>query len=357
MAHPLQRLGADEIRLARAVLTGHGLVGGQTRFAYLGLEEPPKQEVLAFKPGEPVERRVRAVLLDMGTGAVTDVVASLTRAAIDSSVELDPAVDGQPPIMLEDLVAVDEIVKADGGWRAAMARRGITELDLVRPCPLSAGAFGIQGEEGRRMLRVLSFVQEHDKDHPWAHPVDGLVAYVDLVERRVLHLIDQEVLPVPEEPGSLDDPAEVGSARTSLKPIQITQPEGPSFTLDGDEVTWEGWRLRIGFDAREGLTLHQLSLWDRPVVYRASVAERNDPLPPARGLAGHAGRPLRLHPPTGGLLRPQPRPRPAEVTRCPRQPPLPSIGAGALGVGYGIWLRSARPSVYRGIGLGADAGG
>ena len=31
--------------------------------------------------------------------------------------------------------------------------------------------------------------------------------------------------------------------------------------------------------------------------------------------------------------------------------------AGALGVGYGIWLRSARPSVYRGIGLGADAGG
>jgi primary-amine oxidase len=38
-------------------------------------------------------------------------------------------------------------------------------------------------------------------------------------------------------------------------------------------VTWEGWRLRIGFDAREGLTLHQLSLCDRPVVYRASVAE------------------------------------------------------------------------------------
>ena len=139
MPHPLQRLGADEIRLARAVLTEHGLVGGQTRFAYLGLEEPPKQEVLAFKPGEPVERRVRAILLDMGTGAATDMVASLTRSAIDSSVELDPAVDGQPPIMLEDLVSVDEIVKGDSGWRAAMARRGITELDLVRPCRCRPG--------------------------------------------------------------------------------------------------------------------------------------------------------------------------------------------------------------------------
>ena len=31
--------------------------------------------------------------------------------------------------------------------------------------------------------------------------------------------------------------------------------------------------------------------------------------------------------------------------------------AGALGVGYGVWLRSARPEVYQGIGLGADAGG
>ena len=273
MPHPLQRLGADEIRLARAVLTEHGLVGGQTRFAYLGLEEPPKWEVLAFRPGEPLERRVRAILLDTATGDATDVVVSLTRGAIDASAVLDPAREGQPPIMLEDLVAVDEIVKGDSGWREAMARRGVTDLDLVRPCPLSAGAFGIQGEEGRRMLRVLSFVQHHEKDHPWAHPVDGLVAYVDLIERRVLHLIDQELLPIPHEEGNFDDPAQVGPVRTSLRPIEISQPEGPSFTVDGDEVAWEGWRLRIGFDAREGLTLHQLSLQDRSVIYRASIAE------------------------------------------------------------------------------------
>ena len=145
-SHPLQRLGGGEIRRARTVLAEHGLVGEHTRFAYLGLEEPPKDEVLAFRPGEPVERRVRAILLDMATGAATDVVASLTRAAIVSSVVLDTTRDGQPPIMLEDLIAVDEIVKGDRGWRAAMARRGITELDLVRPCPLSAGSFGIQGE-------------------------------------------------------------------------------------------------------------------------------------------------------------------------------------------------------------------
>ena len=62
--HPLRRLGAEEIRRARSLLAGRGLVGEHTRFAYLGLEEPPKAEVLAFRDGEEVDRRVRAILLD-----------------------------------------------------------------------------------------------------------------------------------------------------------------------------------------------------------------------------------------------------------------------------------------------------
>jgi primary-amine oxidase len=90
-AHPLQRLSADEIRLARTVLERHGLVGERTRFTYLGLEEPPKQEVLGFRPGGPVDRRVRVILLDAATGAATDVVASLSRGEVDSRVDLEPA--------------------------------------------------------------------------------------------------------------------------------------------------------------------------------------------------------------------------------------------------------------------------
>ena len=40
-----------------------------------------------------------------------------------------------------------------------MRKRGITELDLVRACPLSAGTFDLDGESGHRLLRVLSFLQ------------------------------------------------------------------------------------------------------------------------------------------------------------------------------------------------------
>src|SRR6266511_4347127 len=137
VTHPLQRLSADEIRHARALLEKADLLTVGTRFAYLALEEPSKDRVLAFQPGELVDRRVRALLLDVHTGQSRTVVASLTRDEVD------------------EVVTVDEIVKADPGWVAAMRRRGIADLDLVRPCPLSAGVYGIAGEPGHRLGRVL----------------------------------------------------------------------------------------------------------------------------------------------------------------------------------------------------------
>jgi primary-amine oxidase len=273
VTHPLDRLTAAEIDAAREVVIAAGLLAETIRVAYLGLEEPPKSVVLAWTDGSPIPRSVRMVLLDMATGGGRDVIVSVTDGVITSDTVLDPEVDGHPPIILEEFMLVDEIVKADERWRKAMADRGITDLDRVCPCPLSAGSYGFPGESGRRMLRVLSFLQDHEKDHCWAHPIDGVVAYIDLTTREVVELIDYALLPIPAEGGNYDDPEFVGPQRTTLKPIEITQPEGPSFTVDGDAVSWEGWRFRVGFDAREGLVLHQISLQDRPVIYRASIAE------------------------------------------------------------------------------------
>ena len=40
-----------------------------------------------------------------------------------------------------------------------------------------------------------------------------------------------------------------------------------------DVVRWAGWEFRVGFDAREGLILNQLSIDGRSVIHRASIAE------------------------------------------------------------------------------------
>lgn len=273
VSHPLDRLTAAEIDVARQILHDAALLGPTVRVPLLALEEPAKDVVQRHRAGDPVERRVQVVLLDTADGASSVVLLSLDAMAVESVTALDPAIDGQPPLMAEEFMAVEEIVRADEGWCAAMAARGITDVSRVRACPLSAGDFDLPDEAGKRLVRVLSFRQDHERDHPWAHPIDGVVAYVDLIERKVVELIDHEQLPIPEEPGNFDDPQEVGPFRTTQRPISVTQPEGPSFTVEGDAVSWEGWTFRVGFDPREGLVLHQVRIQDRPVVYRASIAE------------------------------------------------------------------------------------
>ena len=277
-AHPLARLTSGEIDTAREILAAHGKLRDSTRFVYLGLEEPHKSEITAYdeNPGREVERRCRLHLLDRESGEATDVLLSLSRRTVLSVHTIDPVKDGQVALLDEEFALAEEIVAKSAAWRTALARRGI-DPDKVRAVPLSAGFFGFEEEVGKRLARVVGFVQEDDKDLPWAHPIDGLAAYVDLVLEQVIELVDDLILPVPSERGEWDAEPHASTVRTTLRPLEITQPEGPSFRVENDVLTWENWSLRIGFDAREGLTLHQVSFLDagrrRPILYRASIAE------------------------------------------------------------------------------------
>src|SRR6266702_857391 len=276
-AHPLDPADGAEFLAGRQILADAGLLGDTARFAYYGLEEPPKDEVLAGPPDGRPARRLRAFVIDVVTGESADVVVSLGGNRVVSHRVLDPPSDGQVPIISEDFAVVEEVVRADPGWRAAMARRGLADVTKIRACPQTAGKFDEGDDERRRFVRVLAFRQEREHDYVWAHPVDGIAAYVDLIERKVFRIVDEFERPVPAESGDYDDPAVRGPLRTGLRPIEITQPEGPSFTIDGTTLRWQNWSMRIGFDAREGLTLHQISIADgedeRPLIYRASVPE------------------------------------------------------------------------------------
>ncbi len=263
--HPLSRMTADEIDIARSLVTEAGLVQPSTVFVYVGLAEPHKRDVRGFTPGSPVERRLRLLLLDRATGAGRDVLVSVTAGTVVSDTEIDGVADGQVPITDAEFEAIEPILAADEGWVAAMAKRGLDVAD-VRAVPLSAGSY-FPEEHGHRVVRVLGFHQADPDDLPWAHPVDGVVAYVDITRGVTTAVHDHFDLPVPAERASLE-----GTPR-DLKPIEITQPEGRSFTLEDDVVRWAGWEFRIGFDVREGLTINQLSIDGRSVVHRASIAE------------------------------------------------------------------------------------
>ncbi|KAI1608197.1 amine oxidase [Exophiala viscosa] len=61
--------------------------------------------------------------------------------------------------------------------------------------------------------------------------------------------------------------------RTTTTPYQVVQPEGPSFHIEGNLINWEKWRLKVGFNYREGLTIHDVTYDGRELFYRLSLSE------------------------------------------------------------------------------------
>lgn len=273
--HPLDRLTPEEIERNRAIIVNAGHVTERTLFALVSLVEPDKRDVLAG--ADDIDRRVRSLILDRTSGEQTEILVSLASNAVLLARVLDVATEGQAPITLTEYEESEQMIRNDARWRAAVEKRGITDIESVRICALSAGVFDIPGEEGRRLVRGSSFIQSTPDDNAWAHPLEGLVAYLDLNTGEVIEIIDTDAVAVPQERFDYHLDSWLPEPRTTQKPIEITQPEGASFSLDGDVLTWEKWQVRLGFDPVEGLVLHQIGFEEngvlRPIVYRASVAE------------------------------------------------------------------------------------
>ena len=79
-------------------------------------------------------------------------------------------------------------------------------------------------------------------------------------------------------------PELVGESRSTTKPYQIIQPEGSPFKTQGNILTWEKWRMHVGFNYREGMVLHDISYDGRSLFYRLSLSDLfvpyGDPWPP-----------------------------------------------------------------------------
>ncbi len=65
----------------------------------------------------------------------------------------------------------------------------------------------------------------------------------------------------------------VPERRTSVKPLTVAQPHGPSFQTSGNLINWEKWRFRVGFNYREGLVIHNVTYDGRRVFHRLSLSE------------------------------------------------------------------------------------
>lgn len=269
--HPLEPLSASEIEQASAILRTRQQLPETYRFVSITLAEPGKQEISHASTHE-VPRHAFVVLLDRATGHTHEARVSLSDATVLSWREVSGV---QAPVMRDEIDEAEKGIKRDDRFVDALAKRGVHRLDLVCVEPWSAGHYG-EDYEGRRVIRALVYVRNFDRDNPYAHPVDDLIVVYDLNAGAVLWLEDGGPVHLPTQNGNYTA-ADVESTRDDLEDLRITQPDGPSFTVDGHHIRWQNWDLRIGFTPREGVVLHQVGIRGnggrRSVLHRAALSE------------------------------------------------------------------------------------
>ena len=271
--HPLDPLSPSEIERAVSILRAERQLGERTRFESVELKEPPKDRIVSRNGHESAGREAIIILLDNESGATHEAVVSLTEDRLISWTHI-PGV--QPRIMLDEFFECENAVKESEEFKAALRKRGINDTSMVMVDPWPAGNYGVAEEEGMRLSFARSWLKTSPNDNGYARPIEGVIAVVDLNNMKVVRVEDHGVVPLPPNDGNYA--AEfVKEFRTDLKPLEILQLEGPSFSVDGNLVSWQKWSFRVGYTRREGLVLHEIGYRDegrtRPIINRASLAE------------------------------------------------------------------------------------
>ena len=294
VGNPLAPLTAEEIAAAVETVRKERGLKESAKFVSVELYEPSKEAVLAGTAGLP--REAFMVIRERAERATYEAVVDITARTVVSWRQMHGV---QPSVMLAEFFESEEAIRNDPRWQEAMRKRGVSDSNLAIIDPWSAGYYSPDDDPGKsRLIRALTWVRTDPHDNGYARPVEGLITLFDLDTMQVVDIEDHGVVPLPPasgnySPETMRDPnnvPHVPALRTGLKPLEIVQPEGPSFEIANNELRWQKWRLRIGWTPREGLVLYTIGYEDngrlRPILYRASITDLfvpyGDPAPTHR---------------------------------------------------------------------------
>ena len=265
---------------------GTGASRARWRIASIELREPSK-DALSAGPGEAPAREALVVCWNRDDGHAYRAVVSLDTGAVAAWEPLPG--DQQPNITLDEWHECDEMLRSDPALAAALARRGITDRSRILTDLWAFGADLVPPRyRGLRLGWADVWYRGSEQGNPYAHHLSGLHPIVDLNRMVVLEIdgSSSHGEALPEVMGEYL-PKLIPVPLREVAPLEITQPEGVSFRLDGNLLRWQNWELRLGFNYREGLVLHTVGFRDagrlRPVAHRLSFAEMvvpyRDPTP------------------------------------------------------------------------------
>ncbi|KAL1793459.1 hypothetical protein ACET3X_008441 [Alternaria dauci] len=310
--HPFKILNVEETRIARdTVLSLHKDCVVDFREIYL--QEPEKELMKQYldlehaaKPGEsPASKRPARLAKCQYDVIGSDKIPEYHESVIDveQKKRVRHEVVGKENQASLTLWEFQHLVKACE--ESDMFKDAMKEIKLpdgfelvVEPWPY--GGLDI-GAENRRYFQGLCFAQDTRNGNAdsnfYAYPLP-LIPVMDAQTRKIIRVDRlatggkgdsltgqthaERVLDHCESAEYVPEMVE-GGLRQDVKPINITQPEGPSFKVtDESLVEWQKWSFRVSFNPREGAVLHDVNYDGRSIMYRMSISEMSVPYADAR---------------------------------------------------------------------------
>ncbi|KAK1829344.1 copper amine oxidase, partial [Podospora conica] len=301
-AHPLGPLTGAEISQTSNLVT-ELWKNKVLQFKVITLQEPVKTELIPYlaaeRAGEPVpsiDRRAFVVYYFRGTHILHEAIVNLSKNAVERNVRHGPFIhangDG------EELTAVEEALLAHPDVQAEIAKLQLPPGSVVVADPWIYGSDGVKDGhfyDDKRLMQCFLYMRDpNNSSEPDSCHYAFPLPISPVIDPTTLELIRIDILPTghdatvkPVAPWQTVPPSEYipeaqPSLRADLKPLQVVQPEGASFTVEpfselGRLIRWQKWDLKVGFNQREGMVLYDVHYDGQPLFYRLSLSDMSIP--------------------------------------------------------------------------------
>ena len=282
------------------------------RFLTISLKEPAKVDLIKAKESDSpvnIPRQAEVVTLNPKTGTGSEFVVDIASMDVVKAKELPLGI--QPMFSFCEIIYVENWIKSNEVVKAALKDRyGIDDIhkvvfdpwSITMACEEDIGLMNwrsnpeyntdpsLPTDVPGRLVQCFMYHRQYGKgmvDNHYAHPID-IVPIVDINTMTLIKIEGMDRVPAPKIPSAscqynrdvlhLNSYLETTWREDTLKKLNITQPDGPSFTVSKDNVVeWQKWKFTVGFNYREGIVLYDMSFDGRSVIDRMALVEMTIP--------------------------------------------------------------------------------
>lgn len=289
--HPFDSAKHHEIKAAAKLVKDAYPADANVHFVQIDRMEPPKKDMIKYLDAEheglplPEIPRVMFCYYWCQGSTFHKALVNVTMGHIITKTQLPHGVVG--PVLPDDMVEMENYCLDHPKVKAEIAKLKLPQGYAVRTDPWIYATD--DANERRPLLQFFMYIRAgngHSESNHYSLPLKFSPVF-EVFTKKFVRMdflpggYDEKTVPTQpwKEVPAVEYHPDLNGVVTDrvVKPLLISQPEGPSYTIDGELVQWQGWRFRVATNLREGLAIYDVSFKGRPVFYRMSLSEMTVP--------------------------------------------------------------------------------